>query len=1299
MLRTIGFGLSTGILLALLAQYYCPEITPFWFIHHGQKGRMEHVLNALVSQEQSVDLAGLASFSSVNPPPRIAIGFGACHDLFVNASHMFSGQDPPKVPEHFNDITTYSEFQSVFAYFFRHGAAAERFVSEDKLFKGLVAKAEQDPAHRYALGGNAPVMALRFAQEGAEVLLAGRMSPELKKSLPTMITVAGSDHVAHDDVHLILEYKRNQVWQQYQSPRANRFIVHSDVNNPMVSSLEDFERSLQGYKPNLLLVSGLQMMDNYPFKAGARIARLMKIQALMKRQPMDQTRIHFEMASFVDESLLTELTQQVIPYADSLGMNEQELPNLLSMLKHGNISYVSNSNPRIAVVLDQMREVYKKLGSFNYQVNGPRPLTRLHVHTLAYQAFLVKKGSLWKNTVVAAAKASLTANRHVCASPQIDLEKAFIIMDDSFSTSTDREKSTRIIFDDHRPVACWSEDHLDIQFCIAPNLVCSEAQQTAGGGDNISAAGLIFQVISICHKLLRGFHILDKEDMSAKAVLVAKANSHPFDDRALILDVPTKIGRSHKDDQAESGNGFFDCKVLSRQHAILMYEDDKFYLMDTGSSNGSFVNNIRLSKSGEESKLTRIYTNDVLRFGSDVVDKQRQITQKCVVMKVRLFYPDGPEVESRPSESRLFRPNDSMEDLSALTQTLQESLSREKHLEDKMIRIRGMISKNIGKTHTDLLRLFENMKQELMNNELNFSKGINTELEAYQKIMSENVELHRRASEQDKVLQEFRHANESLSNQQQSDKIEITSLRKTCQLQKQSIDSLEKELHNVHDELHHNRLESDERYNNKIRDMEQSKKELMEHYEQEITKNEDAFMEERTKIREQLLEVTRNEANLLNRIRCLESEEQYSHAEVEKVLIREREAQESRQKLDIQVEQLKNQLDQAETALEEQKSKIVIQRSEEDIEQIAKLEDHIGKLQHDIAYLKQELLEARARKSASDDELRTIKDKLETLENSITSLTNEGLRHRKQISELNEALEEKSKEADHWEKLVGEMESSLSQDEMTRVQIQDLRDELHGAERNLKLRQDDLLYLKNGIKSRDETIQQLEIDLSCVRGQVTNVMTKVIHDLEHNDLHEEDIDDHDGSDSDTLTFVASDDDGDGSRDPDIFVQNVEEELQITKDETSYVTNIKDENAQLKQRLVDLQDEFNYAQDHANHLTDELARQQILYSELKKMRGRGEEIDQIHEYKQELKALYERLSDMEQRDHHQRKQIQTLEQDRLEMTAEVTETRRLLARNPHLSPAEAAMHTVGNLKVYELILGLLFLFVLFTYGIF
>ena len=45
--------------------------------------------------------------------------------------------------------------------------------------------------------------------------------------------------------------------------------------------------------------------------------------------------------------------------------------------------------------------------------------------------------------------------------------------------------------------------------------------------------------------------------------------------------------------QSESDNGYFDCKVLSRQHALLLYEDGKFFLMDTASSNGTFVNNIR----------------------------------------------------------------------------------------------------------------------------------------------------------------------------------------------------------------------------------------------------------------------------------------------------------------------------------------------------------------------------------------------------------------------------------------------------------------------------------------------------------------------------------------------------------------------------------------------------------------------------------------------------------------------------------------------------------------------------------
>ena len=66
------------------------------------------------------------------------------------------------------------------------------------------------------------------------------------------------------------------------------------------------------------------MMDNFPFKEGERLERILGIKKLMQSVEKN-TMIHFEMASFVDESLLSELTEN-IPQSDSIGMNEQELP-------------------------------------------------------------------------------------------------------------------------------------------------------------------------------------------------------------------------------------------------------------------------------------------------------------------------------------------------------------------------------------------------------------------------------------------------------------------------------------------------------------------------------------------------------------------------------------------------------------------------------------------------------------------------------------------------------------------------------------------------------------------------------------------------------------------------------------------------------------------------------------------------------------------------------------------------------------------------------------------------------------
>ena len=208
------------------------------------------------------------------------------------------------------------------------------------------------------------------------------------------------------------------------------------------------------------------------------------------------------MASYAEEDALLDVIDNVAYYVDSLGMNEQELPNLYSVLTNGSVTLISDPLPRIATTLDHMRAVYRILREQAERDPKRRPLTRLHVHTLAYQAILVTKGSPWKNTMSAAAKASLTANRHVCGSKSISTDKAKILMDDSFSMSRD-EGSERMQFNANKPVSCWDEE--DYQICLAPVLVCTDVVQTGGGGDNISSAGLVLQIwkyhhgASCCH--------------------------------------------------------------------------------------------------------------------------------------------------------------------------------------------------------------------------------------------------------------------------------------------------------------------------------------------------------------------------------------------------------------------------------------------------------------------------------------------------------------------------------------------------------------------------------------------------------------------------------------------------------------------------------------------------------------------------------------------------------------------------------------------------------------------------------
>ena len=363
-----------------------------------------------------------------------------------------------------------------------------RYVEDKELFGKVTAKALEVKSTRKLTGGTGLQIGKRLAKEGCHVLIAADISEELLKMLPENMTAAGTI-VDIDDIHCLLEYPAYLPWGKYESQRANRLVLHSDEHNPYLKSLDKFQEKLTEFSPAVLVIGGLHILDNFPgFNPGESVDIMRRVSSFLDTQ---QIPIHFEMAPFNNKMFFDEVLRHVIPYVGSMGMNEQELPSLWSKLLYGDITVVSSQKPRVATVLDLMRDVYR-VSKENYN-NGKkaRPLTRLHIHTLAFQAILTTKGSNWKNTQAAAAKASLTATRHVCGSREIDPKKSKLFMDDSFSKSV-VPGSPRVHFNPNSPVSCW-EEH-DYEICIAPVLVCTQVLQTGGGGDHITAGGLVLQI-------------------------------------------------------------------------------------------------------------------------------------------------------------------------------------------------------------------------------------------------------------------------------------------------------------------------------------------------------------------------------------------------------------------------------------------------------------------------------------------------------------------------------------------------------------------------------------------------------------------------------------------------------------------------------------------------------------------------------------------------------------------------------------------------------------------------------------
>ena len=76
-----------------------------------------------------------------------------------------------------------------------------------------------------------------------------------------------------------------------------------------------------------------------------------------------------------------------------------------------------------------------------------------------------------------------------------------------------------------------------------------------------------------------------------------------------------------------------------------------------------------------------------------------------------------------------------------------------------------------------------------------------------------------------------------------------------------------------------------------------------------------------------------------------------------------------------------------------------------------------------------------------------------------------------------------------------------------------------------------------------------------------------------------------------------------------------------KSQSDNVVAVQEEAQNLRQRLSNLQNDLNVSMGENERLADELARQQALYTELKKMRGRGEEMDMLQQLEQVTFSIF------------------------------------------------------------------------------
>lgn len=387
-------------------------------------------------------------------------------------------------------METIDDFFSGLLHCMENGVGGEMLIADKKIFDFLKKEFLKNATLR--MGGNAGNMCNALADLGAEFILVN--APSLPKAQARLFSPGGTRvpvlpgkkiiflHPAaavrerdEELMHFIFEFQKGASLRigkrKIVVPRENRFIATWDDANTHVRLARHFwDASLQVIKEtDGAILTGFHLMPENVFR-DSESAQLAKTW----REENEDMPFHYELGHFQNRDAMKEVLKALS--FDSMGMNEDELANCMSLFGHKNFEKRIATSKSAVDVLEGAEVLMKKFA-----------LARLCVHTREFSLTLLRDGNPERETKAlnfasdkAAAFASFESVRTECSNSSQSGTGAGEIR--KLKEKVEWEKGSAF------------GRRKDLAVCIVPSLVCPEPKRTVGMGDVFTASAFFFSL-------------------------------------------------------------------------------------------------------------------------------------------------------------------------------------------------------------------------------------------------------------------------------------------------------------------------------------------------------------------------------------------------------------------------------------------------------------------------------------------------------------------------------------------------------------------------------------------------------------------------------------------------------------------------------------------------------------------------------------------------------------------------------------------------------------------------------------